>query len=105
MQAIRKVPESEIPAIGSALPNSWHNASECDWVEEDTELDGTCGFEIQHPGDPESFRTALDFAASQWPGRTLIALIEGQRGDSDVPEDGGCCVRGAVVIGLFWWEL
>jgi hypothetical protein len=106
-QAIRIVDQNDPPAIGSYLPHSWHNHLECDWIEDgqDIELDGTCGFEVQTPGDPASMLSALGFAGSQWPGKQLIALIEGLRGESDVPEDGGISVRGAQVLALFWWDI
>ena len=56
--------------VGDILSNSWHPASDCDWVDVDTELDGTCCFEIQG-GNVES---AIGYVASYWPGEQILAL-------------------------------
>jgi hypothetical protein len=91
--------------IGDVLPNSWHNAVECDWVDEDTELDGTCCFFLNH-ADMESLESALSYASSYWPGLKRIALIgSNQIGTTDVPEDGAHCLCDAVVLAVWEQEL
>lgn len=104
IQAVRIVNPNNPPAVDSILPPSWHPVSDCDWVCEDTELDGACGFELGHRDDPDSLIDALGYAGCYWPGRQLFALIEGYRGESNIPEQGACTVCDARVIGLFWWE-
>ncbi len=87
--------------VGDTLPNSWHNADECDWVEEDTELDGTCVFYLQH-ADLDSLERALGFAASYWPGSQRVVLVGADSiGTTDVPEDGAYCLRRPVVLAVW----
>jgi len=87
--------------VGDILPNSWHNADECDWVEEDTELDGTCVFFLQH-ADMDSFDSAIGYAASYWPGEQRIVLVGSDSiGTTDVPEDGALCLRHPVVLAVW----
>lgn len=87
--------------VGDILPNSWHNAYECDWVEEDTELDGTCVFFLQH-ADMDSFDSAIGYAASYWPGEQRIVLVGSDSiGTTDVPEDGALCLRHPVVLAVW----
>lgn len=88
--------------VGEVLGNSWHNAADCDWVEEDTELDGTCCFFLQHP-DFDSLQSALSYASCYWPGPQRIVLLGSNAiGSTDVPEDGAHCLRSPRVLTA--WE-
>lgn len=94
---IRHLNDSTV-AIGEQLPNSWHNVAECDWIEEDTELDGACCFLVEG-GDVKS---AIGFCFSQWPDAERFALIGGDcLGESEVPEDGGGVIKNAIVLAIF----
>ena len=86
---IRIEPRAE---IGTVLPNSWHNAADCEWVKEDTELDGACCFFLQH-ASMDSLQSALSYAACYWPGEQRIVLLGSDAiGTTDVPEDGAHCL-------------
>ena len=85
--------ECEPRTVGEILSNSWHPASECDWVEADTELDGACCFEVQ-----ASVSAAIRAALSYWPNPNGISLIGGQeKGDPEpaggIPEDSAILIR------------
>lgn len=86
-------------AIGAALPNSWHPAGECDWIEEDTELDGTCCFEVQN----FDIAAALRLAHSFWPSAAGYSLIGSNHlGDAEqaggLPEDGAILLQSPIVL-------
>ena len=92
------------PAIGSEIPNSWHNSDECDWVDENTELDGACCFPLDAK-DEDSIRNAIAFAGAQWPGNQTILLIgSNSRGEMSVPEDGGGLLCSPTVLAV-WQEV
>jgi hypothetical protein len=83
---------------GDVLPNSWHPVSECDWLTEDTELDGTCCFEVQ-----DSVAATLRLAHSFWPRATGYSLIGSDSlGDAapagGLPEDGAILLQSPVVL-------
>jgi hypothetical protein len=84
--------EFEVRGVGQVLPNSWHPVSECDWLEEDTELDGACCFEIQG-----SVSAALRLAHSFWPDATMFTLI-GSDFQGDPAPAGGLPEDGAVLL-------
>jgi len=91
--------------VGETLENSWHNASDCDWVEVDTELDGTCCFSMAH-ADLVSLESAVGFASCYWPGTQQIALVAANsKGEGEVPEDGACLLRNPVVLAIWEQEL
>lgn len=93
----------ELPAIGSALPNSWHNALDCDWIDENTEIDGTCCFELQSP-DEAGLRDALGYMDCCWVGTKIVALIgsNSKNHDAEIPEEGSAALRNPVVLAI--WE-
>jgi hypothetical protein len=86
--------------VGQSLANSWHPAGEVEGIEEDTELDGTAGFEISDPSEiPAAVRLAKWFFGS---AATEFALISGDSlGSAWMPEDSGVLVRNARVEAVF----
>lgn len=95
---LRVIPHgSPIPEVGTILPNSWHNASECDWVEEDTELDGTCCFEIPSGVDVEfALGYACAWSFDEWAGICIIG--SDFKGSDGIPEEGGLLLKAPVVL-------
>lgn len=92
-----RVGTGDAPIIGSELAQSWHNAGECDWIEESAQLDGTCAFEVQGM----DARSAIRYALSYWPESEWIALLEAEeRGRSEVPEDGAFTMRRPRVVAV-----
>ena len=82
--------------VGQMLPNSWHTIEACDWVEKDTELDGTCCFEIADDGEKEVAR-GIRAVHSFWPNAIGYILIAGSE-EGDAARDGGLPEDGAILI-------
>jgi hypothetical protein len=82
--------------IGQVLPNSFHEPISCDWVEELTELDGTCCFEISDDSE-EKIAEGIRACRSFWPSTESYLLISGER-EGDAARDGGLPEDGAILI-------
>lgn len=88
--------------VGQLMQNSYHDPLSCDWVEELTELDGTCCFEISDDSEDEIGR-GIRAAQSYWPDVERFVLICGlSEGDASrdggLPEDGAILIREAKVV-------
>jgi hypothetical protein len=96
---IRTATETE--EIGQIMPNSFHDPISCDWVDELTELDGTCCFEIADDSE-EKIAEGIRACKSYWPDSSSFLLIEGLEGDAarngGLPEDGAILIREARVL-------
>ena len=97
---LRLIMNGEIPEVGTKLANSWHPASECDWLEEDQELPGSYCF-LMRDDSSESEAAARGWAESYWPG--MPAVIIGGRlvaasEYGGLPEDGAGILADAVVV-------
>ena len=79
--------------LGEILPNSWHPAFACEWLDEDTELDGSCAFEVQGAGAASAIRMALMY----WPDATGFSLI-GSDDLGDAEPAGGLPEEGAILL-------
>jgi hypothetical protein len=95
--AIRLIqPGNRTPVIGEHLPNSWHPAGTVDGFEEDTELDGTAGFEVQ---SAEDIKPAIRLARSYWPDADTFALIGSDNlGEMYLPESGAILLDSPRVL-------
>lgn len=90
-----RVGGGERPQIGAILPPSMHSAGECDWLQENERLSGTCAFEVQGLQADAAIRFALSF----WPSSEWIALLEADAAGNDfVPEDGAFTMREPRVV-------
>lgn len=98
--AVRALLNGAVVVVGDSLANSWHPAGEVPGFDEETELDGTAGFEITDPSEiPSAVRSAKWFFGAQ---AVQFAVIVGDGvGDSYMPEDGGILIRNAKVVAVF----
>lgn len=88
--------------IGQIMPNSYHDPISCEWVEELTELDGCCAFEISDDSD-EKIAEGIRACRSFWPSADSYLLVCGDREgdasrDGGLPEDGAILIRDAKVV-------
>ena len=83
----------QAPAVGTTLGNSFHNCDSCDWVELDTELDGSCCFDVQGFDAEE----AISMALSYWPDSEWAALLSSKE-IGDASKDGGLPEQTAILL-------
>ena len=99
--ALRLILNGQAPEIGSALPNSWHPADACDWLTEDQELPGSCGF-LMADDSAAAEAEAWAWAKCYWPECESAVIISGTlvapAEYGGLPEDGAAVLAGAIVV-------